>query len=457
MATDAPRRTWRETLAAYAHPRVRAMLFLGFSTGLAFPLVLMTLYARLRQAGIDRTTIGMFSLVGLMYSVKFFWSPLVDRLRLPLLGALGRRRSWMLLAQAGVAAGLVAMAFYDPALGPAHMALLAVLTAFAGATQDIVIDAYRIEAVGKDLQGSMVASWQLGYQLALICAQAGALTIAASFGWTAAYLAMATLLGVGMVAALAIDEPEVRVDGGTREQEARVVQFLERAAHWPARFRDAGAWLIGAIVCPVTDFFARYGLRTALLIAALIVTYRLNYMTMGVAANTFYLDLGFSLTQIALVSKTYGLVMTMAGGLLGGLLVARFGIPRTLLVGFVLLTLGNLFYAYIAGIHPGLWWLSAAVSVDNVGNGIAGVAFIAYMSSLTNPAYTATQFALFGMLWSLPAKSLASQWGRIVDAFGYRPFFVYTALIGLPSLLLVLWLMRQLPARPPASASPAKT
>ena len=188
--------------------------------------------------------------------------------------------------------------------------------------------------------------------------------------------------------------------------------------------RNAVAWLIGAVVCPFVDFFARNGLRSRVPILLLIVTYRLNYTTMGVAANTFYLDLGFTLTQIALVSKVYGVLMTLGGALLAGILVKRYGIPRDAAGRLVLLTIANLLYAYIASISPGIAWLAAVVSIDNVANGIAGTAFIAYMSSLTNTAYTATQYALFGTLWSLPAKAIASQWGAIVDAWGYGPFFV---------------------------------
>jgi MFS transporter, PAT family, beta-lactamase induction signal transducer AmpG len=221
-----------------------------------------------------------------------------------------------------------------------------------------------------------------------------------------------------------------------------VTAFLDRSAHWPALSRHAVAWLIGAVVCPFVDFFTRNGLRVGLPILLLIMTYRLNYTTMGVAANTFYLDMGFTLEQIALVSKVYGVLMTMAGAVLAGLLIRRYGIPKTLLVGWVLLTAANLVYAHIASIHPGIGWLATAVSADNVANGIAGTAFIAYMSSLTNIAYTATQYALFGTLWSLPAKSIASQWGKIVDAWGYPLFFLYTAAIGLPALLLILWLIR---------------
>ncbi|MDE0854937.1 MAG: MFS transporter [Nevskia sp.] len=440
---------WRTSLQAYAHRRVLAMLFLGFSAGLPFPLVLTTLSARLRQAGINRTTIGYFSLVGLAYSFKYFWAPVVDRLQLPLLHRIGRRRSWMLLAQCGIAAGIVSMAVNEPAAGATQFAWLAVFTAFCSATQDIALDAYRIEAVGLERQGAMAAAYQTGYQLALICAGAGALHAAAGHGWRVAYLVMALCAGVGLLTTLLIAEPEAQVNRATLAQEARVVAFLERSAHWPPRLRGLVAWLIGAVLCPFVDFFSRNGLRAALPLLALIVTFRLNYTTMGVAANSFYVDMGFSLDQIALVSKVYGVLMTLAGALLAGLLIKRYGVARTMLTGWTLLTVANLFYAYVAGLqHPGIDWLAAAVSFDNLGNGIAGTAFIAYMSSLTNSAYTATQYALFGTLWSLPAKSLASQWGRIVDAFGYPPFFVYTALVGLPALLLLLWLIR----RPPQSA-----
>jgi PAT family beta-lactamase induction signal transducer AmpG len=427
------------------------MLFLGFSAGLPFPLVLTTLSARLRQAGIDRTTIGYFSLVGLAYSLKYFWSPIVDRMPLPLFQRLGRRRSWMLLAQCGVACGLVLMALGDPAVDAIHIAWLAVFTAFAAATQDIAVDAYRIEAAGQEWQGAMAATYQIGYQLALICAGAGALTAAAGYGWSVAYLIMAACVAVGIATTLVIAEPETLIDRSTLAQEARVIAFLERSAHWPAPLRHGVAWLIGAVICPFVDFFARNGLRAGVPILLLIVTYRLNYMTMGVAANTFYLDLGFTLKQIALVSKVYGVLMTLAGALLAGVLIKRYGIPKTLLVGWALLTIANLLYAYIAGIAPGIEWLAMVVSVDNIANGIAGTAFIAYMSSLTNTAYTATQYALFGTLWSLPAKSLASQWGTIVDAWGYTSFFIYSAAIGLPALLLIIWLIR----RPPVlSATP---
>jgi PAT family beta-lactamase induction signal transducer AmpG len=475
------------------------MLLLGYASGLPFPLVVTTLTARLRQAGIDRTTIGLFTLVGLAYSLKFFWSPLVDRLRLPGLGALGQRRSWMLLAQIGVIAGLVAMALHDPAQGVQQIAWLAVLTAFASATQDIVVDAYRIESATPEWQGATVAAYQVGYNIALICSGAIALLVASHKGWTAAYLLIAGCMLVGLATCLLIAEPSgARAKGHsiTREEietairrmrvsvllvviAATVLVGFALRSVLPAKestlvidvsfgatllieiallailrlaaFRPALERLTASVVLPLLDVFDRYGLRLALPFLLLIVMYRLNYMTMGVAANTFYLDMGYTLDQIAYVSKIYGVVLTLTGAVTAGWMVKRFGFLPTMLVGLVLLSGANLVYGHIAGFGlksaPGIGWLTAAVSMDNIANGIAGTAFIAWMSSLVSQRFTATQYALFGTLWSLPAKSLASQWGRIVDAIGYPTFFVYTASIGLPALLLILWLMRDPAAR----------
>ena len=433
-------RRWR-SLDVYANPRVRAMLFLGFSSGLPFALVLTTLSARLRQAGIDRSTIGYFSLVGLAYSLKYFWSPIVDRLPLPGLSRLGRRRSWMLLAQVGIVVGLAAIAMVDPAVDSHLVARLAVLTAFASATLDISVDAYRIEAVGTESQGAMAAAYQAGYQLALICAGAGALTVAAELGWKISYLVMAACGLVGIVTTLCIAEPSARDTGSPRPVEPLVVEFLSKTTHWPRGLRSLVAWGVGALVCPFADFFQRMGWRVGVISLGLVIAYRLNYTTMGVAANSFYLDMGFTLGQIALVSKAYGIVMTIVGAFLAGILIRGYGVARTLLTGLVLLSGANLVYAYIATIHPGVTWLAVAVSADNVANGIAGTAFIAYMSSLTSANYTATQFALFGTLWSLPAKMIASQWGTIVNAWGYPAFFIYTAIIGGAALPMLIWMI----------------
>lgn len=446
MASEPIARDWRDSLRIYAQPRVLGMLFLGFSAGLPFLLVFSTLSAWLAQAGISRTTIGYFSWVGLTYSLKFFWSPVVDRVRLPLLTQLlGRRRSWMLLAQCGIAAGLAGMALNDPAQHLMPIVAFAVLVAFSSATQDIALDAYRIEAAPLDLQGGMAAAYQMGYRIALIVAGAGALFIASSAGWSVTYLTMAALMAVGVTTVLIVAEPATRVSRETLMQEQRVVDFLERSAHWPPALRQAMAWLIGAIVCPFVDFFTRNGLRSALFILLFVGVYRMHEYAMGVMANPFYLDMGYSLKEIASMSKIFGVIMTMVGVVIAGVMVAQQGIPRTLFMGVITIFFGNLFFSWLASHEPTLLALGAAISVDNVGIGIAGTAFVAYLSSLTNSAYTATQYALFGSLFPLPGKIIAGFSGVVVDAVGYPLFFIYTALLCVPALLLSHRLMRQVP------------
>jgi PAT family beta-lactamase induction signal transducer AmpG len=493
--TAASKSSFFASLKDYWRPGVREMLFLGFASGLPFPMVLTTLSARLRLDGIDRTTIGLFSLVGLSYSMKFLWAPIVDRAPLPVFGRIGQRRGWLLLAQIGVIVGLLLMAFHEPSANVQQFALLAVITAFFSATQDIVVDAYRIESVPPELLGSSSAAYQVGYQVALICSGALALVMASHAGWWQAYVMVGGLLLIGLLTTLRIREP-LRMSKDTpqidpaliRETAERLrpapllVGFLATALLWlllrgplaakgdstlalDCTFGAVGLIelvllgvmilpglsaarekLVVGVVLPVRDIGLRFGWKLAIPMLLLIVTFRLNYTTMGVAANTFYVDMHYTLDQIAAVSKVYGVILTLLGAIYAGWFVRRIGFMRSLILGLVLLSVANLFYAYLGTLAgataPGIGWLAAAISIDNVANGIAGTAFIAYMSSLTSKQYTATQYALFGTLWSLPAKSLASQWGRIVDAIGYPAFFVYTAAVALPALLLIVWLMR---------------
>jgi len=448
-ATAAPRkpwwRGWLEALAAYRHPRVLAMLFLGFSAGLPFMLVFSTLSAWLREVGIERATIGMLSWVGIIYSIKFFWAPVVDRLQLPLLHRLfGRRRSWMLLAQAGIAVGLVNMAHLNPVGHLGAMAALALLVAFSSATQDVAIDAWRIEAVPQSMQGVMAAAYQLGYRIAIMVASAGALWIAADFGWTAAYTAMAFMVGVGIATTLIIREPEPRVAQQVLAQEQRVIDWLERKAHWPESLRQVGSWFVGAVVCPFVDFFTRYGTKLAVLMLAFIASYRLTDFTMGVMANPFYLDVGYTLKEIAAVAKLFGVVSSIVGVLLGGLAVARLGTVKSLAFGSLAVIASNLMFMTLAfQDHPSLTGLAVVVSADNLAMGIAGTALIAYLSSLTSASYTATQYALFSSMYALPGKLLMGTSGFVVDGIGYPWFFVYTSSLGLPALVMLYFLTRQ--------------
>ena len=343
---------WLDAVLVYGQPRMLSMLALGFSSGLPFMLIYSTLSAWLRQSGIERATIGMFSWVSLVYTLKFLWAPVVDRLRLPGIGRLlGQRRSWMLLAQAGIASALMALSASDPKTQVGHMALLALLLAFAAATQDVAIDAWRIESAPLREQGAMAAAYQLGYRLAILVGQAGALWIADDLGWARSYSTMAALVGVGVLATLLVREPERIAPLVSVLTEQRVVDWLGRRAHWPGALRHAGAWVLGAVLCPVLDFFTRYGAPLGLLIFAFIGTYRLTDYTMGAMANPFYLDLGFTLKQIAAVAKIYGTVLSVVGILVGGLAVARLGRTRSLVLGSVLV---DHFERVLQ--HPGRAW-----------------------------------------------------------------------------------------------------
>jgi PAT family beta-lactamase induction signal transducer AmpG len=336
------------------------------------------------------------------------------------------------------------MAHLSPVGHLGSVAALALLVAFSSATQDISVDAWRIEAAPPLMQGAMAAAYQLGYRTALMVAGAGALWIAADYGWTTAYTTMAAFVGVGIVTTLLISEPEPRVARETLAQEQRVIAWLEHKGHWPRSLQALGSWFIGAVVCPFLDFFTRYGKRLALLMLAFIASYRLADFTMGVMTNPFYLDLGFTLKQIAAVAKGFGVFMSILGTLIGGVMVARYGIVRTLVLGCVGVIISNLMFAVFAWLNqPSISGLAVVISADNVSMGIAGTALIAYLSSLTSASYTATQYALFSSMYALPGKLLMGTSGFVVDAVGYPVFFVYTATLGLPALVLLYLVTRQ--------------
>ena len=399
------------------------MMFLGFSAGLPFLLVFSTLSAWLRAEEVSRAAIGFFSWVGITYSVKVFWAPIVERVPLPVITrVLGRRRSWMLLAMVGIALGLLGMAGVDPAEDLRLLALLALLVAFSSATQDIAIDAYRIEAVARELQGAMAATYQLGYRIALLVAGGGALVLADATSWSIAYVCLASLTLVGVATVLVIQEP------------------LVPSGSLP-RLDGAKSWIVASVVNPFVDFFSRNG-RLALVILLFVGLFRVSDLLMGVMANPFYIDLGFSLTQIGLIIKVYGTIATVVGAFLGGALVIRYGFMLPLLAGAVLLASTNLLFSVLALIGPDVVMLVVTITADNLSAGLAGTVFIAYLSSLTNTAYTATQYALFTSLMTLPGKFLGGFTGLAVDAVGYVEFFIYVALAGVPAIVLVMVLMR---------------
>lgn len=433
--------TWGEAFAIYTRPRVIAMAFLGFSAGLPILLVFGTLSAWLYRAGVDKSTIGHVSWVALLYAFKFVWAPLVDRVSLPVFTRiLGQRRSWMLLAQAGVIFGLITMSGSDPQTQLTALVWAALLVAFSSATQDISIDAWRIEAAVVEWQGAMAATYQLGYRLGMMVASAGAFYVAYYQSWPVAYFVMAGAMGVGVVTTLIISEPERKVSEATWLQEERVMGFLDRTHHWSPRLRHVVAWFIGAVVCPFVDFFARNG-KFALVILAFISLFRISDITMGIMANPFYLEHGFNEAQIASVTKVFGLGMTILGALVGGVLVVRFGVMRMLLLSAILVALTNLAFAWFATQGADIRLLMLVISGDNLSGGMAGSAFIAYLSSLTNRAYTATQYALFSSLMLLFPKFIGGFSGDVVVAYGYVDFFVYAAVLGIPAIVLVVYLM----------------
>jgi len=443
MRLDHP---WLAAFKVYTHPRVIGMLFLGFSAGLPLLLVLGTLSFWLSEAGIARATIGHLSWVGLAYGFKFLWSPLVDRLNLPLLTAtLGRRRAWLLLSQVCIALALLGMANTDPVVNLTHTVWLALAVAFASATQDIALDAYRIEAVETEKQGAMAATYQAGYRIAMVTAGAGALWIAASVDpseatydfrpWQVAYTAMAVLMLVGILTTLVIREPEKKISAATLQREDHARERFA-AAGLRGTALDAAAWFYDAVLSPFIDFLQRFKWQ-AVLILALIAVYRISDVVMGVMSNPFYQEMGFTKDEVATVSKVYGVIMTIAGAGLGGLLTVRFGVMRTLMLGAVLSAATNLLFVWLTGQGHDVGALVFTVSADNLSAGIASSAFVAYLSGLTNQAYSATQYALFTSVMLLLPKFIAGFSGEFVDAYGWASFFTGTALIGVPVLLLV--------------------
>ncbi|MEP0707905.1 MAG: MFS transporter [Parvibaculum sp.] len=450
-------RGWASSLAVYLEYRTIIMLLLGFAAGLPFLLVFSTLSAWLRDAGISRTDIGLMSYVGLAYTIKFLWAPVIDHIRVPLLDRLlGKRRAWMVLAQLVAASALVGLSLQDPVQSLMPIVIFALILAFASATQDIAVDAWRIEAAPDDKQGAMAANYQLGYRVALIASGAGALFIAEDVSWSAAYFTMALLMGVGLGAALLA--PRVAEAEAPAIGEETVERFVHRM-HADGRMARITGWVYRAVVAPFIDFFGRYG-WWSLALLALIGLYRVPDFVMGVMANPLYIDLGFELSTIATIVKLYGIWMTIAGAFVGGIVVLRLGVRTPLLLGAIAATGTNLIFVWLVfrGADPAA--LAVTISIENFSGGFAGTCLIAYMSSLVNRNFAATQYALFSSAFALPGKLIGGQSGVIVDGFsaspgivgpimemaphltaqtaGYVPFFISTALMGVPALLLIL-------------------
>lgn len=575
-----PRKSWREALATYANPATLALLLLGFAAGLPYMLVFSTLSVWLREAGVARETIGFASLIGLAYAFKWVWAPMLDQWRLPLLGKLGRRRSWLVLSQGLVAIGLIGMANYDPQTHLSSLIALAVLVAFASATQDIAVDAYRLEILGDEHQAALAAAYMTGYRVAALLATAGALYFAEGFGstakdyqfgaWTGTYIVFALLMLPGLLTSIWMREPPApphinvappkhgffhqllaisavimliiavptmfiqfyqsdlvpMLLGDISMQEllyndraflramlystlacvcasglfwgglapvlktaaarygffhqllsvllliilliaipAMITQFyesdvmllfqgqisLQELLYYDRAFLRALLYTLltslsisslfwggmAPVLTPINDFIVRYRWQ-ALLLLSLIATYRLSDTVMGVMANVFYIDQGFTKEQIANVSKVFGLVMTLLGAGVGGLLIVRFGIMPILLIGATASAATNLMFMLLVGMGPHLNMLIVTISCDNFSAGLATSAFVAYLSSLTNLKFSATQYALLSSIMLLLPRLIGGYSGVMVESLGYAHFFLATALMGIPTLLLIV-------------------
>lgn len=500
-------------LASFLHPRVITMLFLGFSAGVPILLIFSSLSLWLREAGVEKSAVTFFSWAALGYSFKFVWAPLVDRLSLPVLSAaLGRRRGWLLLSQLAVAGAIVWMASIDPSLGNAGLTLMAfaaVALGFSSATQDIVIDAYRVDSAGSDLQAMMSSSYIAGYRIGMIVAGAGALYLAQTLGstaesysyaaWRSTYLSMAAVMLIGMMTTLVIAEPVVGAGVAPRRPlgenlrfffafvagVASFVLFYRLFGGLAATLKESLTGLSGnaalagfivatlrlaialaaaavvfrllvavgvvdadsvreAYVAPVTDFFRRYGATVAWLLLALVGFYRVSDIVLGVIANVFYQDMGYTKIDIANVSKVFGLLMTIGGGFLGGLLAVRFGVMRILMLGAVLSALTNLLFILLSGGEATIGMLYLVIGADNLSGGLASAAFIAFLASLVNVSFTAVQTAIFTSLMTLFPKVLGGYSGSIVENLGYSSFFIMTALLTLPVMILIGFASRHL-------------
>ena len=404
---------------AFLQPSAWTMFFFGFASGLPFLLVAGTLAYWLKEDGIRLKDITMIASAGMMYSLKFLWAPLVDRLRLPWLGRLGQRRSWLLLSQILIMVGLLAMASITPGrLEP--FIWLTLLVAFAGATLDIAVDAYRIEIAPVEAQGALVATYSLGYRIALIVTGALALVLADHAIWPNVYRVMAACMLIPVVTNLLAREPDV---------------LRVRLQTWRANMREG-------VVEPFADFFKRFGNRIGLAVLAFILLFKISDQALvGGIIGPFYLDQGFSKTEIAAISKVYGIWVGIAGAFLGGIAVVRWGVKYALLVGIVLGAISNLLYLWLIGANGDLTMLTIVISGENLAQGFLGTTAVAYLSALVNQRYTATQYALFSSLVTLPGKVLGFYSGRIVEAMGYAPYFWITTVAIVPAIALFFWLM----------------
>ena len=477
-------------LSPLFNPKSLRMLFLGFAAGLPILLIFSTLSVWLFKAGVNRATITLFSWVGFAYSFKFIWTPIVDNLKLPILGKLGHRRSWLLLSQLMIILSLIFISFTDPKTSLLCTAIAAIFIAFSSATQDIVLDAFRIESASKNLQGALSSMYLTGYRIAMIVAGAGSLWIASFLGteiynqkvWQQVYQIMALLMLFGVLTVFYSSEPKIKrnIEKNSNQKIKFFIAFLVSLAGFILcylYFKDLFdskdpiinflhefikiifCFLIFALIIfslikikflnkesaknayakPVLDFLNRYGSK-ATSILLLIGLYRISDVVLGVMANIFYIEKGFSIAEIATYSKFFGTIATIVGGVIGGLASVHLGVMRSLFIGALISALSNILFAWLALVTADVKILAFVITADNVASGFAGATFIVYLSALTSIKFTATQYALFSSTMLFLPKLIAGYAGGFVNLFGYPTFFIFTAIIGVPVLLLIMWI-----------------
>lgn len=489
-------KSWGAALRGYLEPRLIAVMFLGFSSGLPLALTGATLQIRQTEAGVDLTTIGFFALAGVSYSLKFLWSPLIDKSLPPgPLKLLGHRRGWAILFQILLVIAITALGMVDPTSSQKTTVALAIIVAFLSASQDIVIDAYRIELLDKEQQGAGSAMIQYGYRIGMLTSGAGALFIAEYYSWFAAYAVMAIAMGVGILTVLIAREPKHKTPAVSADDEevgavlrfltiggAAIVaiavfmlvrHFVEIAIPAPKWLPNVMAtlvaavtpvglflllphpktatggysrlyhWLNGAIIDPFRDMATRQGWVSILLF---IVLFKLGDAVCGAMANPFYISIGFQKPQIAEISKVFGLVATFVGVFLGGLMNLKLGLGRTLVITGLLQLASNLMFSLQAMVGNDEHYLYATIGIENLTSGMGSAAFVAYLSGLCNLAFTATQYALFSSLAAVGRTVLSSPFGAVAEDVGWVNYFLISAVMAVPGMLLLFWMLKAYPA-----------
>jgi PAT family beta-lactamase induction signal transducer AmpG len=434
-------RDWLAAFAVYRDRRVLAIAVLGFASGLPLALTGQTLQAWLTESGASLKDIGLFALVGVPYTLKFIWAPLVDRLPLPLLTRwLGRRRGWLVFAQALLMLAIAALAVSNPGQALAFTALCAVAVAFASATQDIVIDAWRVEILEERQLAAGAAAIVFGYRIGMLVSSAGALYLATVFAWPLVYLAMAAILVIGAITVLLVGEPAAKPRGDAERRFAEAESWLAARPHLSGATAAVMAWLYASVAGPFLQFMSRKGWIGILLFVML---FKLGDSLAGVLATSFYLNIGFTKAEIAEVGKLYGFAATMLGLFLGGWLMQAVGLYRALWVCGILQMGSNLLFAVLAVRGHDLWFLALTVGVENLASGMGTAALVAYLSALCDIAYTATQYALLSSLTAVARTVLSSYAGFWAESLGWPVFFLATTAAALPGLILLAWLTRR--------------